>query len=165
VAWQPHPQHTHGRSKSQDYSAPPSPNPGRAQRQWHQNYYHRRWPFLNMRKQPSGSLTSFQISVSLHRLNRGKTVFDDDVVLYSFSSCYGHDSRQEDIFEADVRPLIDVVYSGSVRSLLSSHFSPPEAKWMVKLDSHHLCVWRHVVWQDAYNARKSRATWGHSSNC
>jgi hypothetical protein len=31
-----------------------------------------------------------------------------------FSSCYGHDSRQEDIFETDVKPLIEVVYSGAV---------------------------------------------------
>ena len=42
----------------------------------------------------------------------------DGVALHRFSSCYGHDSRQEDIFEADVKPLIDVVYSGSVSSLL-----------------------------------------------
>lgn len=33
----------------------------------------------------------------------------------SFSSCYGQDSRQEDIFETDVKPLIEVVYSGAVR--------------------------------------------------
>jgi len=43
----------------------------------------------------------------------------DNVAFYSFSSCYGHDSRQEDIFERDVRPLIDVVYSGAVRSFRS----------------------------------------------
>jgi hypothetical protein len=55
----------------------------------------------------------------------------DDFVLHSFSSCYGHDSRQEDIFESDVRPLVDVVYSGSVGSLLSAHFSFLEAKCMV----------------------------------
>jgi hypothetical protein len=54
--------------------------------------------------------------VSLYHLNKGKTV-TDDVVRYRFSSCYGHDSRQEDIFEADVRPLIDVVYSGAVGPL------------------------------------------------
>jgi hypothetical protein len=69
----------------------------------------------------------------------------DDVV-HSFSSCYGHDSRQEDIFEADVRPLIDVVYSGSVRSLFSAHFSFREAKCMLELDGHHLCVRCYVVW-------------------
>ena len=45
--------------------------------------------------------------------NSGK-VTSDNTVLRSFSSCYGHDSRQEDIFEADVRPLVDVVYSGAV---------------------------------------------------
>jgi hypothetical protein len=33
------------------------------------------------------------------------------------TSCYDQDSRQEDIFEQDVRPLIDVVYSGVVRLL------------------------------------------------
>ena len=75
-----------------------------------------------MREQPSGSFTSFQIPVSLYHLNKGKTVLDH-VVLHRFSSCYGHDSRQEDIFETDVRPLIDVVYSGSVGSLRrTSHF-------------------------------------------
>ncbi|KAI0051371.1 kinesin-domain-containing protein [Auriscalpium vulgare] len=31
---------------------------------------------------------------------------------FPFSSCYGSASKQEDIFERDVRPLIDVVYSG-----------------------------------------------------
>jgi hypothetical protein len=55
----------------------------------------------------------------------------DGIVLHSFSSCYGHDSRQEDIFETDVKPLIDVVYSGSVGSLFSTHFSFLEAKCMV----------------------------------
>lgn len=88
-----------------------------------------------------------------------------DGIFHRFSSCYGHDSRQEDIFETDVKPLIDVVYSGSVGSLYSTHFPFSEAKRMVNLDRHHLCVWRYVVWQDAYNARKSRATWRHSSSC
>ena len=32
-----------------------------------------------------------------------------------FTSCYDQDSTQDDIFEQDVRPLIDVVYSGVVR--------------------------------------------------
>ncbi|KAI0266563.1 P-loop containing nucleoside triphosphate hydrolase protein [Gloeopeniophorella convolvens] len=35
------------------------------------------------------------------------------VFKFPFSSCYGHESLQEDIFETDVRPLIDVVYSGA----------------------------------------------------
>jgi hypothetical protein len=54
-----------------------------------------------MREQPKGSLTSFQISVSLCHLNtKGKTVLGG-VVLHSFSSCHDHDSRQEeDIFES-----------------------------------------------------------------
>ncbi len=70
----------------------------------------------------------------------------DYFVLHRFSSCYGHDSRQEDIFEADVKPLIDVVYSGSVRSLLSVLLSFREANYMLELDGHHLCVWCYVVW-------------------
>ncbi|PFH48968.1 hypothetical protein AMATHDRAFT_5329 [Amanita thiersii Skay4041] len=31
---------------------------------------------------------------------------------FPFSSCYGKDSTQEEIFENDVRPLLDVVYNG-----------------------------------------------------
>ncbi|KAI0697020.1 P-loop containing nucleoside triphosphate hydrolase protein [Cytidiella melzeri] len=31
---------------------------------------------------------------------------------FPLTSCYGHDSTQEEIFENDVRPLIDIVYSG-----------------------------------------------------
>ncbi|KAI0087443.1 P-loop containing nucleoside triphosphate hydrolase protein [Irpex rosettiformis] len=31
---------------------------------------------------------------------------------FPFTSCYGHDSTQEEIFDNDVRPLIDIVYSG-----------------------------------------------------
>ena len=81
-----------------------------------------------------------------------------------FSSCYGHDSRQEDIFETDVRPLIDVVYSGAVGSLLNA-LPVPEAKFLMESDRHHLCVWRHVVRQDTYHARKSRATWSYPSSC
>lgn len=36
----------------------------------------------------------------------------------SFSSCYGQDSSQTEIYERDVKPLIDNVYSGMVRSTL-----------------------------------------------
>jgi hypothetical protein len=81
-----------------------------------------------MCEQPPGPLTSVQISVSLYHLNKGKTVLDD-VVLHSFSSCYGHDSRQEDIFEADVRPLIDVVYSGAVGALQCTSRSQKLSAW------------------------------------
>ncbi|KAH9050274.1 P-loop containing nucleoside triphosphate hydrolase protein [Lactarius hengduanensis] len=42
------------------------------------------------------------------------------VFKFPFSSCYGHDSRQEDIFKADVRPLIEIVYSWSCEMLLYS---------------------------------------------
>ncbi|KAJ3566458.1 hypothetical protein NP233_g6991 [Leucocoprinus birnbaumii] len=31
---------------------------------------------------------------------------------FPFTSCYGHDSTQEEIFDTDVEPLLDVVYSG-----------------------------------------------------
>ncbi|KAI0281792.1 P-loop containing nucleoside triphosphate hydrolase protein [Russula aff. rugulosa BPL654] len=41
------------------------------------------------------------------------------VFKFPFSSCYGHDSRQEDIFETDVKPLIDVVYSGSTATIFA----------------------------------------------
>jgi hypothetical protein len=80
-----------------------------------------------MRKQPSGSLTSFQISVSLFHLNKDDSIYD--VVLHRFSSCYGHDSRQEGIFEADVKPLIDVVYSGAVGPLQRTSYSHKLMAW------------------------------------
>ncbi|KAI0254619.1 P-loop containing nucleoside triphosphate hydrolase protein [Lactifluus subvellereus] len=41
------------------------------------------------------------------------------VFKFPFSSCYGHDSRQEDIFETDVKPLIDVVYSGATATIFA----------------------------------------------
>ena len=103
-----------------------------------------------MREQPSGSLTGFQIPVSLYHLNKGKTVLDD-IAFHRFSSCYGHDSRQEDIFETDVRPLIDVVYSGSVGFLQRTSEFPGIN--LVKLDGYHLRIWRHVFRQDTYHAR------------
>ena len=31
-----------------------------------------------------------------------------------FSSCYGQDSTQEDIYDNDVKPLLDVLYNGVV---------------------------------------------------
>ncbi|KAF8634231.1 hypothetical protein AX15_000994 [Amanita polypyramis BW_CC] len=34
------------------------------------------------------------------------------VFKFPFSSCYGQDSTQEEIFENDVRPLLDIVYNG-----------------------------------------------------
>jgi hypothetical protein len=34
--------------------------------------------------------------------------------LSSFTSCYDESSTQEEIFQNDVRPLIDVVYNGVV---------------------------------------------------
>ncbi|KAI0761109.1 P-loop containing nucleoside triphosphate hydrolase protein [Irpex lacteus] len=34
------------------------------------------------------------------------------VFKFPFTSCYGHDSTQEEIFDNDVRPLVDIVYSG-----------------------------------------------------
>lgn len=39
-----------------------------------------------------------------------------------FTSCYDQTSTQEDIFQADVEPLIDVVYSGvvSIKSIVST---------------------------------------------
>lgn len=36
----------------------------------------------------------------------------NQVFRFPFTSCYDQDSTQEEIFEQDVRPLIDVVYSG-----------------------------------------------------
>lgn len=33
---------------------------------------------------------------------------------FPFSSCYGQDSKQEEIYENDVKPLLDVVLTGVV---------------------------------------------------
>ncbi|KAH9006410.1 P-loop containing nucleoside triphosphate hydrolase protein [Lactarius hatsudake] len=41
------------------------------------------------------------------------------VFKFPFSSCYGHNSRQEDIFKADVRPLIEIVYSGATATIFA----------------------------------------------
>jgi kinesin family protein 22 len=81
-----------------------------------------------MREQPPGSLASLQIPVSIYYLLKGIAVLND-AVFPSFSSCYGHNSRQEDIFEADVRPLIDVVYSGAVGPFQCTYLSQMLSPW------------------------------------
>jgi len=46
-------------------------------------------------------------------------VIDGVASFYSFSSCYGHRSNQEDIFVTDVKPLVDVVYSGATATIFA----------------------------------------------
>ena len=35
-----------------------------------------------------------------------------------FSSCYGQDATQEDVYNNDVKPLLDVLYNGVVSASL-----------------------------------------------
>jgi kinesin family protein 22 len=76
---------------------------------------------VDLRAQPTGRESSLSLSV------RG-FVFQfqasSAVTYYStrFTSCYDQDSTQEEIFEQDVRPLIDVVYSGVVRHYIPYEF-------------------------------------------
>jgi hypothetical protein len=66
----------------------------------------------------------------------------------SFSSCYDEHATQEAIFERDVRPLIDVVYSGVVRV----RPAPSERALTSAADGHGLCLRRDLVRQDAHHA-------------
>ena len=69
----------------------------------------------------------------------------------SFTSCYDHTSVQEDIFENDVRPMIDVVYSGVV-SILAVH---PVGKLvdLQFIDCDRLCLRGDIFWEDTHDAR------------
>ena len=70
-------------------------------------------------------------------------------VLSRFSSCYGQESTQEEIFRNDVEPLIDVVYSGVVRvqrALTTAIYS------LCLLDGHYFRIWRHIFRKNAYHA-------------
>lgn len=40
-----------------------------------------------------------------------------------FTSCYDEDSTQEEIFENDVQPMIDVAFGGVVSALILTRFS------------------------------------------
>lgn len=69
--------------------------------------------------------------------------------LFRFSSCYGQDSTQEEIFRNDVEPLIDVVYSGVVRVkrvLTAAIYS------LCLLDGHYFRIWRHIFRKNTYHA-------------
>lgn len=68
-----------------------------------------------------------------------------------FTSCYGESSTQEEIFENDVQPMIDIVYSGVVsRVICSSLVGSTLIQWS---DSNYLRIRRHIIRQDPHNAR------------
>lgn len=66
---------------------------------------------------------------------------------FRFTSCYDQSSTQEQIFEQDVRPLIDVVYSGVV-----SHFLSPQ------ICRHHCLLPLQTVTIFAYGVTSSGKT-------
>ena len=81
-----------------------------------------------------------------------------------FSSCYGQDATQEDIYDNDVKPLLDVLYHGVVSGY--SRFVPFDGTLISeppKQDCDDLCVWRHLFREDPYNARDSDPTGDHPS--
>ena len=51
-----------------------------------------------------------------------------------FSSCYGQDSTQEDIYDNDVKPLLDVLYEGVVSA--SMRFVPSGRTLTVAFTTH-----------------------------
>lgn len=57
-----------------------------------------------------GSSSSLALGVSYISVTNPRD--PSQVFKFPFSSCYGQDSNQEEIFRNDVEPLIDVVYSG-----------------------------------------------------
>lgn len=72
-----------------------------------------------------------------------------------FSSCYGQDATQEDIYDNDVRPLLDVLYDGVV----SLHKIRPvwqnvDCGIYRTQDCDDLCVWRYIFREDSYDARQ-----------
>lgn len=77
---------------------------------------------MDLRAQPTGRESSLSLSVrGFFSFNFSTFQVSSAVTYYStrFTSCYDQDSTQEEIFEQDVRPLIDVVYSGVVRHTIS----------------------------------------------
>lgn len=71
-----------------------------------------------------------------------------------FPSCYGQDATQEDIYDNDVRPLLDVLYNGVVSALVK--FVPSGRTLTLAFtaqDCNDLCVWCHVFGEDTYDAR------------
>jgi hypothetical protein len=83
---------------------------------------------------------------------RTAEVFRESTV--RFSSCYGQDATQEDIYDNDVRPLLDVLYTGVVSAPL--RFVPFDRTLTVTFtaqDCDDLRIWRHVFGEDSYDAR------------
>ena len=83
-----------------------------------------------------------------------------DVSCHSFSSCYDQDSTQEEIFERDARPLIDVVYSGVVCiSFIDNMLDLSSA------DSNYFRIWCHLFWKDPHDARNQSPPWSYPASC
>lgn len=95
------------------------------------------------------SFTKYKFDVGLTALSR-------------FSSCYGQDSTQEEIFRNDVESLIDVVYSGVVRVqrvLTAAVYS------LCLLDGHYFRIWRHIFRKNAYHAGHQYRPRSHTPCC
>lgn len=81
-----------------------------------------------------------------------------------FSSCYGQDATQEDIYDNDVRPLLDVLYDGVVSAPM--RFVTSGRTLTVAFtaqDCDDLRVWRYVFGEDSYDARQSHSARYYSS--
>jgi hypothetical protein len=80
----------------------------------------------------------------------------------SFTSCYDHNSTQEEIFNKDVEPLVDVVYSGVV-SFSMPTTSREKILTILDEDRNNLRLRRYLIWQDTHNAGNEGRARNHPS--
>lgn len=71
---------------------------------------------------------------------------------FPFSSCYDQNSRQEEIYENDVKPLLDIVLTGVVRETVLLYGLTPHLN-QLHADSDRIRIWRYLVRKDAHDTR------------
>lgn len=136
--------------QDQDSSTSQALHPRRNFRRRRSSRAPRRRNILHLSSQPSRPLPDLQISVSklysyscFANHSRART--------YSFTSCYAPTASQEEIFENDVRPLIDIVYTGVVSVLKFCHHNVSILIGKCA-DRNYIRIWRDVFRQDPYDA-------------
>ena len=69
---------------------------------------------------------------------------------FPFSSCYGPNSIQEEIYKNDVKPLLDVVFDGVVGILC--HYIVLRCANIIVIDGYRFCIWCDFFREDAHNS-------------
>ena len=82
------------------------------------------------------------------------------VLIDRFSSCYGQDATQGDIYNNDVEPLLDVLYTGVVSTPLFGGWQCVDFSIPTK-DCDDIRIRRHFFGEDPHNARQSHPAGHH----